>query len=161
MFSSTEVLDMAIRIEKNGEKAYRDAIKMIGNQELVTLLLWMADEELKHAEWFSDLKENLEVKSRNPFLEEMSAQLFNDLLSEQSFSLKEVDFAAIERINTMISVFIEFEKDSIIFYETLQPFIEEENALEQIKIIITEEHSHIKKLQEFILNEEPLTAEMD
>jgi len=161
MFSSTEVLDMAIRIEKNGEKAYRDAIKMIGNQNLVTLLMWMADEELKHAEWFSDLKENLEVRSRNPFLEEMSTQLFNDLLSEQSFSLKEADFTAIARINTLISVFIEFEKDSIIFYETLQPFIEEKETLEQINIIITEEHRHIKKLQEFILNEEPLTAAME
>ena len=36
MFSSSEVLDMAIRIEKNGEKAYRDAIDKIGNQELVS-----------------------------------------------------------------------------------------------------------------------------
>ena len=161
MFSSREVLEMAIRIEKNGEKAYRDAIKSIGNQELTALLIWMADEELKHAEWFSELKENLTVKSRNPFLEEMSYQLFNDLLAEQSFSLKDANFAAVERISTLISVFIEFEKDSIIFYETLQPFIEEEEALKQIRIIIEEENLHIKQLQEFILNEEPLTAAMD
>lgn len=161
MFSSSEVLDMAIRIEKNGEKAYRDAIDKIANQDLVGLLTWMADEEVKHADWFSELKKNLAVKSRNPFLEEMSYQLFNDLLGDQSFSLKEVDFSGIDRIGTLISVFIEFEKDSIIFYETLQPFIEEEQALKQIKIIIEEEHSHIKKLQEFILNEEPLVEALD
>ena len=158
MFSSREVIEMAVRIEKNGEKVYRDAIEWIGNPELTELLIWMADEELKHAEWFSELKENLEVKSRNPFLEEMSYQLFNDLLAEQSFSLKDVDFAAVARINTLVSIFIEFEKDSIIFYDTLQPFIEEAEARKQIKIIIEEEHRHIKKLQEFILNEEPLTV---
>lgn len=161
MFSSSEVIDMAIRIEKNGEKAYRDAVKTIDNQELTALLAWMAEEELKHADWFSDLKEHLELKSRDPFLEEMSYQLFNDLLAEQSFSLKDANFTAIERISALISVFIEFEKDSIIFYETLQPFIEEKEALAQIRIIVEEEHRHIKKLQEFILNEEPLTAEMD
>lgn len=50
MFSANELLDLAIKLEKNGEAVYRDAIEKIPNPELVRLLEWMADEEVKHAQ---------------------------------------------------------------------------------------------------------------
>ena len=53
LFSANEILDMAIKLEKNGEVVYRDAIANISNPELITLLEWMADEEVKHADWFA------------------------------------------------------------------------------------------------------------
>ena len=55
MFSANEILDMAIKLEKNGEVVYRDAIANVSNPELITLLEWMADEEVKHADWFAEL----------------------------------------------------------------------------------------------------------
>ena len=56
MFSVNEILDLAIRIEKNGENTYRRAMDEINESELTTLLEWMADEEVKHADFFSNLK---------------------------------------------------------------------------------------------------------
>ncbi len=53
--------------------------KRLSNTELVALLLWMADEEVKHANWFAELKLSLDQKSVNPFMEKMSRELFNDL----------------------------------------------------------------------------------
>ena len=70
----------------------------------------MADEEVKHAKWFSDLKQNVETESKNPFVEEMGRELFNDLLGERSFSHKEVDFSTVEQIDDLIAIFVEFEK---------------------------------------------------
>ena len=161
MFTIKEILDMAIRIEKNGEAVYRNAIEKISNPALVSLLKWMADEEVNHAKWFSKLKQEVETFSKNPFVEEMSRELLNELLGEQSFSLKDVDFSQVERINDLIAIFIEFEEDSILFYEMLHPFIQDEDTLVQLDKIIAEENLHIERLREFIESEVPVTESSD
>lgn len=149
MFAIEEILDMAIRIEKNGEAVYRSAVEKISNPALISVLEWMADEEVKHAKWFSELKQEAETLSKNPFVQEMSRDFINGMLGEQSFSLKEVDFSQIDGINDLIDIFIEFEEDSILFYEMLQPFIQHEDTLAQLDKIIAEEKHHIERLREF------------
>ena len=42
MFSIQEILDLAIRLENNGESVYRQAVDEISEPELVSLLQWMA-----------------------------------------------------------------------------------------------------------------------
>jgi rubrerythrin len=150
LFSATELLDLAIKLEKNGETVYRNAIEKVTKPELIALLDWMANEEAKHASFFSNLKFELEATGTNPFMAEMSRELFDDLLGDKNFSLKEVDFTSIENSDELISVFIEFEKDSIIFYKVLEPFVEDPVAREHLKNIIEEENRHINRLQDFI-----------
>jgi rubrerythrin len=158
LFSADEILDMAIKLEKNGEAVYRQAIEKVSKPELMALLEWMADEEAKHAEWFYRLKLDLEKKRTNPFMEEMSRELFNDLLGDSNFNLKDVDFSSIDKFDDLIAVFIEFEKDSVLFYQVLEPFIEDPAALENLNKIIDEENRHIEKLQEFVGREPALTT---
>ena len=153
MFSTSEILDLAVRIEKNGEAVYRQAADKLSNPELVSLLTWMADEEVKHARWFSELKSRVVTASDNPFLEQMSHELFNDLLGEKNFSHKDVDFERVQNVDELMVIFIEFEKDSVLFYEVLEPFIEDETTLENLKKIIAEENNHIAKLQQFMGSE--------
>ena len=161
MFTINEILDMAIRIEKNGESVYRSAIEKISNPKLVSLLNWMADEEADHAKWFYELKQEVELHSKNPFGQEMSQEFLNDLLGDQSFSLKEVDFSQVGRINDLIYIFIEFEKDSILFYEMLLPFIQDEDTLAQLYKIIAEEKGHVDQLRELIGSEPSLNERAD
>ena len=161
MFSANEILDMAIKLEKNGEVAYRDAIEKVSNPELITLLEWMADEEVKHANWFAELKLKLDQKSVNPFMEKMSQELFNDLLGDKNFSLKDVDFSSVNEIVDLIAIFLEFEKDSVRFYQVLEPFIEDPVCLESLKKIIDEENRHIKHLQELMGRKELFTTMSD
>lgn len=161
MFFANELLDMAIKLENNGEVVYRDAIEKVSKPELVSLLEWMADEEVKHADFFSDLKLKIETERENPFVAEMSRALFDDLLGDKNFSLKEIDFSSIENSDELIAVFIEFEKDSVIFYKVLEPFVEDSAALEQLKKIIDEENRHIQRLQEFIGRKEAFTIIRD
>lgn len=157
MFSANELLDMAIKLEKNGEAVYRRAIEMVSKPKLISLLEWMADEEQRHAGFFSELKRNLEINRANPFMEEMSRELFDDLLGDKNFSLKEVNFSSIETSDELFAIFIEFENDSVIFYKVLEPFVEDPVALEQLKMIIDEENRHIKLLQESIGRKEAFT----
>jgi rubrerythrin len=161
LFSAKEIIELAIRIEKNGEAVYRSAIEKVPNPGLVPLLEWMADEEVKHANWFAELKHNLETKNENPFVEEMGHELFNEMLGDKNFSLKDVDFAAIEEIDDLIETFIEFEKDSIIFYEVLKPFVEDPVVREYLNKIIDEEQHHIELLKEITDRKEVFTTISD
>ena len=153
MFSVREILDLAIQLEKNGESVYRDAGDKVTKPDLVSLLVWMADEEARHMRWFSEMKKNFEMHSINPFMEEMGRKVFGGILGDKSFSHKEVDFSRVDRQDDLIGIFIEFEKDTILFYETLIPFIEDNDTLENITKIIAEENNHIKKLQDFLVDE--------
>ena len=161
MFTANELLDMAIKLEKNGEAVYRGAVEKVSNKELVNLLLWMADEEAKHADWFAELKLSLEQKSVNPFMEKMSRELFNDLLGDKNFSLRDVDFTSVDDVEDLITIFIEFERDSVRFYEVLEPFVEDPVARDSLKKIIDEENSHIKRLQELAGSEKVFTTISD
>jgi rubrerythrin len=147
LFTAKEIIDLAIKLEKNGEAVYREAIQKVANPGLVPLLEWMADEEVKHANWFAELKQGLETKNENPFAEEMSRELFNEMLGEKNFSLKEIDFSTLDDSDDLIQIFIEFEKDSIIFYEVLKPFVDDPVARESLQKIIDEEKRHIEHLK--------------
>lgn len=150
MFEAKEIMDIAIRLEKNGESVYRQAIEKLENSSLISLLDWMAQEEVKHGNWFTELKKSVESKGNNPFADELNRELFNDLIKDQSFSLKEIDFSKIKDINELLEIFIEFENDTILFYEMIQPFIQDSKTLEQLENIIEEENRHIEKLREFM-----------
>ena len=72
------------------------------------------------------------------------------ILGDQSFSLKETDFAGMERIKDLFKVAIEFEKDTVIFYEMIRALIEDDSTLTDLNQIIEEEKRHIELLREFL-----------
>lgn len=150
MFETKEILDLAIRLEKNGEAAYRKAIQTTSDQELRAMLDWMAGEEARHGQWFSKLKTALDQGSPNPFHEEMSRRLIEELVGGQSFSLKEVDFSKVAGLGELISIFIEFEKDTVLFYEMIGPFVEHGETRTHLETIIAEEYRHIARLKQFL-----------
>ena len=150
MFTAHEILDLAIQLEENGEAVYREAAGQASNADIRELLLWMAEEEVKHTRWFTELKQEIQSRSINPFMEEMSRKVFGGIIGDKSFSHREVNFAEIERTEDLIKIFIEFEKDTVIFYETLIPFIEDNHTLHYVTKIIAEENDHIKKLHELL-----------
>lgn len=155
MFSENEILDMAIRLEKNGEAIYRDALKKVRDPDLSLLLEWMADEEARHARWFSKMRSKLILESPDPQTAKMGRDMLDTLLAGQSFSLEEVDFSRIEHINALLATFIEFEKDTILFYQMLEAFIQEEQVLAELKKIVAEEKRHIEKLKTLRHREAP------
>ena len=148
MFSIHEIIDIAVQLEKNGENIYRDAQKLTDNFSLSDLLEWIAAEELNHVEWLTELKSDIELKEDHYLITEMSQALVSDFIGEQAFSLNDVDFSQIGNTKDMIKIFIEFEEDTIIFFEMLKSFLTDEKTTEKLDQIIIEEKSHIEKLQE-------------
>ena len=150
MFSEREILEIAVRMEKNGENEYRKAVKAVSDQTLIESLEWMAAEEREHADFFSDLLGQLEEQAKSPFGMEMDGAFLRDLIGGSSLSLKTVDFAQVESLETLVTIFIGFEEDSILFYQMITPMIDDSETRDRVERIIAEEQAHIKRLREIV-----------
>ena len=150
MFSIREIIDIAIKIEKNGESYYREAIEKISNPSLKPVLLFLADQEREHVEWFEKLKEEMKGPEGDQKVAEISEPMLQSLVGDQTFSLDDADLSRLERVEKLIELAIELERDTIIFYQMLQSFIEDPDTVKGLDEIIAEENRHIELLMEYI-----------
>jgi rubrerythrin len=148
MYSAREVIDIAIRLEKNAEDFYRNSLEEVSNPALESALRFLADQEHQHRQWFERLKESVQVSAVDPELEEMSGAMLQGLVEGQMFSLGEADISEVERVGSLIDLAVEHETDAIMFYELLQSLIDSPEDSEVLSTIIAEENRHIEILQE-------------
>ena len=148
MFSFSEIIDMAIQIEKNGERIYLAAVEHTDDAGLKELLEWMAQEERHHAKWFEEFKQKSSFLSEKESIKKMSEALVRDYLGEQAFSLRDVDFSRVKDSDELIGIFIEFEEDTLVFYNLLVAFVPDESIKKKIREIIAQEEAHVQKLSE-------------
>jgi rubrerythrin len=152
MFSLKDIIDIAVQIERNGERVYRRAAKKIEDPSLRSMLQWLADEETQHAKWFEALIDKVPGTGDFPEEEKMGRALLKNAVGAQSFSLEDAGLLSMENIEDLLKLAIEFEKDTVLFYGMLQPLIEDKKTLEQLHAIIQEEENHIARLKAFLYN---------
>ncbi len=63
MFTVSELFDLAIQVEVNGERFYRYAMERVKGDSLKNLLGWLADRELLHESAFMEIKERIVLSS--------------------------------------------------------------------------------------------------
>lgn len=152
MFSIDDVIEIAIQIEKNGEKLLRSAQKKTTNPELISIFQWIADEEVRHAETFARMrpaaKEKKEADTGD--LEAMGRELLQDLVSQENFSLDVNELSRIDSMKDLVSKMIEFENDTVIFYEMIGSFISDPAAADAVDRIISQEQQHAATLEGFL-----------
>jgi len=146
MFSIREIIDMAIQLENNAEAFYRAALTGMTTPSLEPILVFLADEERNHAEWFEKLKRVAEEVEARGQRGEISSDALRSLVGDQKFSLAEVDLSKIRSVKELIALAMEHEKDTIIFYQMLQSFIDDPETVKELDEIIAEEEQHIKLL---------------
>ena len=149
MFSLAEVYDLGIRIEKNGEKFYRDAMKQAWSTPIADMLKMLAEEEVKHVDFFVKRMDAIKQKRENPFLDEMGTSMLRDILGNQTFSLKDTDVSKIKSVDELVELAIEFEKDTILFYEMVGSFMPDEKPRRELKEIIEEEERHVRLFESY------------
>jgi rubrerythrin len=148
MFSIREIIDMAIKLEKNAETFYREALARVSTPVLEPILVCLADEEREHAEWFERLKRVLQEAKAGGEEGEISGAALRSLVGDQRFSLADVDLSKIESAEELIELAVEHEKDTIIFYQMLQSFIDDPETNKELDEVIAQEEQHIKLLKE-------------
>lgn len=159
MFTLSDVRNIAVQIEQNGEAAYRRAAKQVGNPELAYVLNWLADEEKHHGELFASIVIERTLTAEEAELEAMGRSLLQDIVRSHTFSLDQKQLAQTSNLEDLLNQSIEFEKDTIEFYEFLSGFLDDLEAIAQIKGIIEQERGHVQQLEKMRIKANPLALD--
>jgi len=89
----------------------------------------------------------LKDKPEDSEMEETASAILQNILGEQTFSLKEANPADLKNEAELLNLAIEFEKDTVLFYEMLTPLVTGSQALNGLEEIVQEEKRHIEMLQ--------------
>ncbi len=150
MFTWREIIDIAVQIEHNGERIYRRASEQITNPRLSRELSRLADEEAGHAKWFSRLTPPRAIPQGFSSLEKIARVFMRETVVDKTLSLQEADFTTMKAVEDLLETSIEFERDTILFYEMIRRLVPEDETITLLDTIITEEKNHITTLQESI-----------
>ncbi len=152
MFSAEEILDMAIKIEENGEEFYlklaEKADEVPESQEVANLARKFAKDEREHRKRFLELKQRILHNKEPDIIKKVSGLWVQDAIGDNLFSLTTVDIEDIKSIEDIINIAVRLEKESIEFYEILKP-LADETGKKIIDQIIEEERVHKSVLASF------------
>ncbi len=147
MYTFEDIRDIAIQIERNGERTYRQAGENAKNEELSKILMWLADEERRHKKWFEALRSSRRISTEHREMEAMGRALLQDMVKDQPFSLGLEQLESAEGVSDLLIQSLGFEKDTILFYDMLKALVEDDRASGQLDLIIDEERQHVKVLE--------------
>ncbi len=116
---------------------------------LKSLFLWLAEQEVKHSKWFIQKKASSKAESKTLALDEMSSNMLKDILGDQRFSLGEVEINHIKTVEELLSIAVEFEEDTIIFFRMVRSLLDDDDSMKGLDEIIEEETHHIQMLRDF------------
>jgi rubrerythrin len=152
MFSASEVLDIAIQLEENGETFYRQAVLQVSDDHLKEQLTWLAEQEMRHREMFVEMKRAFPHKPEDRWADEASGAVLQSAMGTHGFSLDEVDFSEIPDERALMKVAIGFEEDGIMFYELIGSFLKDAPTQLQLDRIIQEERAHVRLIEDRMKN---------
>lgn len=149
MFTAREIIGLAVRIEENGEEVYRKAARKVADPAIASMLLRLADDEAEHARWFAGRAETLpDDPAAEASLQKMADSILEGILGDQAFSLRDADFSRIELVDDLLRIAVEFEKDTVLFYELIGSLVSEPGDRLHLEAVILEEKGHIRQIEE-------------
>ena len=147
MFTIGDIRNIAIQIERNGEETYRSAAKAAKDPEVAKVLNWMADEEGRHAKWFSNFRSSKPLTAEQQEIEAVGRTLLQDMIKGNNFLLDQNELQNAKSAEEVVAKSKAFELDTILFYEFLVNFLDDQETIVQLKKIIEEERNHINQLE--------------
>jgi rubrerythrin len=148
IFTLTDIRTIAVQIEQNGEETYRRAALQTSDPKLAHMLNWLADEEKHHGKLFASI---VIEKTRTPGedeLEAMGRSLLQDIVRSQTFSLDQERLKQTTCLEDLLSQSIEFETDTIEFYQFFVGFFDDQETIAQLNAIIEQEREHVRQLEQ-------------
>ena len=149
LFDASEVFQLAIRIEENGEKFYRKMSDKFDDPSLKKLLNFLADEEVGHKRIYEEILSTIEAyQPRESYPGEyftyLRAYADNIIFSQKEFEKK---IEEIDDPSSAIDFAIDAEVSSILYYQEIKNIVPE-NKHDQIEHIVDEERKHFVQLSE-------------
>ena len=148
VFNAEEIFEMALQIEKNGEKFYRESARKVRDSEAEDLLTRLADMEVEHQKIFKGMKSALTEADQKAMTYDPNNEAglyLASLANTKVFSEKNLDTSKLEGV---FKSALAAEKDSIAFYLGMKDLVPTGTGKEKIEEIIKEEMRHIRILGE-------------
>jgi rubrerythrin len=151
-FNAGEVFDIAIKIEENGKRFYDRGRELINDHEVQKLFEELAGEEAKHKEKFETLKSQLPPSATSSTVFDLNHELdlYIKMMADQHVFISsesvEAQLDLIRDARDALRMAVEFEKDSVIFFLSMQEATEGTRGKEFIGSLIKEEQEHLRRL---------------
>jgi len=151
-FNANEVFQIAIDMEGNGKFFYEKAMEIIDDPDVKELLAFLAQEEGEHLKKFTELKAQLPKTATEDTIWDPEHEMNKYLQMMADMHVFRSDFDVEEKLSRVknpedvLKLGIQFEKDSIIFFLTIQDATEEKKGQELIGQLVDEEKKHLNKL---------------
>jgi rubrerythrin len=145
-FNADEVFEMALQLERNGAKFYRDAAGAVTIRSKRKLLQDLAVMEDEHGETFTAMRAGLLDKEKESATFDPDGETeryLRALADTRVFFKKKVNLKSLEEI---FKAAIEAEKDSIVFYLGMRDIVPQAAGRSRVDRIIDEEMGHLRNL---------------
>ena len=147
-FSGSEIIEVAIQIERNGFTFYQSLAESLDQKDLKELFAHLAAEEEKHIKSFQTLSESFQEYKPNTSDEEEYYAYIKSLSDRNVFTRKEGIDEIVKKIKgkeDALNMAMGFEKDSIIFFIEVQELVKKSDKI-AIDALVRQEREHLKKL---------------
>ncbi len=151
-YSGQEIVEIAVRIEENGNEFYTAAAEMITESSDIKGLFYdLAEKEVLHISIFQKLAEKFDSESFD-FESQDASEYINHLAESHIFGKPDTGKALAQTIKTPregLEIAYKFENDSVDFYTELMKFTRSDSK-KLVQQIIDEEKEHAAEIKRFL-----------
>lgn len=148
MYAPNEILEMAVKIEKDGEKFYSYIAKTFKeNPSKKELFSYLASQEAQHAKDFERISKEI-VEEVDPEMWAEAKPYLESIVNGRIFpSLDEmISKSKYMNMNEIVDFALSIEKETIVFYDQILDTSKKPKVREILDKIIHEELGHVQKL---------------
>jgi len=150
VFGGSEIVEMGVQIEKNGKDFYEALTGQSKSQKAKDIYKFLAGEEEKHILTFQKILDSVhKYEPPEAYPGEYFAYMKN-LAGSYVFTEKDKGSEIAKNIKDdkeAVSIGIEFEKDSIVFYTEMKKVVSDYDQ-KTIDSLIAQEQDHLHKLSD-------------
>ncbi|MEI7725136.1 MAG: ferritin family protein [Bacteroidota bacterium] len=151
-YSGQEIVEIAVRIEENGNEFYTAAAEMIpGSNDIKGLFFDLAEKEILHISIFQKLVEKFDAEGFD-FSSEDATDYINHLAESHIFGKPDAGKEMAKTIKTPkegLEIAFKFENDSVAFYTELMKYARSDSK-QLVQQIIDEEKEHAAEIRKFL-----------
>lgn len=149
LFDVSEILKIALTIEENGIKFYREYAQKEENGKVKEIFSYLAEEEVIHKKLFGEMLSKIEKYEQEESYSGEYLEYFRSYVDNIIFNRKKIDkeISQIKDTLSAIDFAINRELDSIFYYSEIKNLVPKSQR-DKIDMIIEEERKHFLKLQE-------------
>ena len=151
-YSGQEIVEIAVRIEENGNEFYTAAAEMIKeSNDIKGLFIDLAEKEILHNSIFQKLAEKFDAESFD-FGAQDATDYINHLASSHIFGKPDSGKTLAKTLKTPkegLEIAYKFENDSVAFYTELLKYTRSDSK-KLVQEIIEEEMEHAAEIKRFL-----------